>query len=83
MVVSQMTSPGTRPTTGWLPGEVIVDKYEIPVRPDAPPGEYVIEIGMYNAETMQRLRAFDEEGARIPDDGILAPISNTALEGRD
>ncbi len=74
---------GTRPTTGWLPGEVIVDKYEIPVRPDAPPGEYVIEIGMYDAETMQRLRAFDEEGARMPDDRILVPISNTPLERRD
>jgi len=62
---------GTYPTTGWLPGEVIVDEYEIPVRPDTPLGEYVIEVGMYDAETMRRLPPFDEKAARIPDDRIL------------
>jgi hypothetical protein len=68
---------GTYATTGWLPGEVIVDEYEILVNPDAPGGDYQFEVGMYDAETMQRLQAFDEEGARMPDDRILVPISNT------
>ncbi len=48
-------SRGEAPTTSWIEGEVIVDEYEIMVEPGAPPGEYVIEIGMYDAATGQRL----------------------------
>jgi len=62
---------GNYPTTGWLPGEVIVDKYEIPVQSDAPSGEYRIEIGMYDLETMARLPAFDGEGRRLAEDRVL------------
>jgi hypothetical protein len=46
---------GTLPTTGWVKGEVIADKYEFTVRPDAPPGEYLVEVGLYDAQTGQRL----------------------------
>jgi hypothetical protein len=46
---------GVLPTTGWVKGEVITDEYEFTVRPDAPPGEYLIEIGLYDAQTGQRL----------------------------
>jgi hypothetical protein len=53
---------GSLPTTGWLPGEIIADRFEVPVQPDAPPGQYVIEIGMYRAETGQRLNMLDEKG---------------------
>jgi len=62
---------GARPTTGWVEGEVIADRYEIPVKPEAPEGEYVLEIGMYDAATGDRLPAFDERGERMPDDRIL------------
>jgi len=53
---------GSLPTTGWLPGEIIADRFEVPVQPDAPLGQYVIEIGMYRAETGQRLNVLDEKG---------------------
>ncbi len=46
---------GTLPTTGWVKREVIADEYEFTVRPDAPPGEYLIEVGLYDAQTGQRL----------------------------
>jgi len=62
---------GSYLTTNWSEGEVIPDEYEIPVKPDAPPGEYQIEVGMYNFETMERLPALDEEGIRLPEDRIL------------
>lgn len=61
---------GSYPTTLWVKGEVVSDQYEIPVRPDAPLGEYVIEIGMYVAETGQRLSALGEEG-RVQGDRVL------------
>jgi len=50
---------GTLPTTGWVKGEVIADEYELTVRPDAPPGEYLIEIGLYDAQTGQRLSTLE------------------------
>ena len=61
---------GTRPTTGWVEGEVIVDEYDIVVQSDAPPGEYVIEVGMYEAETGQRLPVLDE-GGQVQGDRVL------------
>ncbi|MFQ6059592.1 MAG: hypothetical protein ACE5MB_12015, partial [Anaerolineae bacterium] len=63
---------GARPTTGWVPGEVLVDEYEIVVDPATPPGEYVIEIGMYQAATGQRLPVLDEEGQIVGDRILLS-----------
>ncbi|RME42984.1 MAG: hypothetical protein D6791_16550 [Chloroflexi bacterium] len=60
----------TRPTTGWLPGEVIIDPYEIKVDPAAPAGDYFIEVGMYDPETLERLPAV-AGGQRLPEDRIL------------
>ena len=62
---------GTYPTTGWVEDEVITDEYEIVVQSDAPPGEYQIEVGMYDAATGQRLPVFDESGTQLPGDRIL------------
>ncbi len=62
---------GTHPTTSWLPGEVVSDEYEIVVDAAAPAGEYQIEVGMYDLETMLRLPAFDEQGNSLPNDRIL------------
>ena len=42
-----------------LPGEVIVDEYAIVVQPDAPPGRSVVEVGLYDPATMQRLPVLD------------------------
>ncbi|MCP4428127.1 MAG: hypothetical protein GY803_26875, partial [Chloroflexi bacterium] len=44
------------PTGRWLPGEVVTDSYEITLRPDASPGEYALEVGLYIAENGRRLQ---------------------------
>jgi hypothetical protein len=59
---------GTLPTTGWVKDEIIADEYEFTVKPDAPPGEYLIEMGMYNAQTGYRLPVL---GSPRPEDRIL------------
>jgi len=64
---------GTYPTTRWLPGEVVVDEYAIPIATDAPAGTYTIAAGMYTLPDGQRLPAFDAEGQRLPEDRILLP----------
>lgn len=53
---------GTRPTTGWVSGELIVDEYELVVESGAPGGDYILEVGMYEDGTGQRLRVLNEGG---------------------
>ncbi len=43
-------------TSRWLPDEVVTDSYQIQIPPDTPPGSYRLEIGLYIAETGQRLQ---------------------------
>nr|HID13192.1 hypothetical protein [Anaerolineae bacterium] len=45
---------GAYPTLYWLPGEVVEDHYTIPVSSDAPPGEYALRVGMYDAANGER-----------------------------
>jgi len=63
---------GTLPTTSWSSGEIITDRYEIAVHPDAQPGRYVLEIGFYDADTGQRLPVVGQEGQQL-DDRVLLP----------
>jgi 4-amino-4-deoxy-L-arabinose transferase-like glycosyltransferase len=75
--VDQIPGGGAYPTTGWLPGEYIADAYTVPVAPGAPPGDYVIEIGMYDPQTGQRLSVSgphcQTEACLETDDKVLLP----------
>jgi 4-amino-4-deoxy-L-arabinose transferase-like glycosyltransferase len=66
---------GTLLTSCWVKDEIIVDEYDIPIQPDAPPGQYVIEIGMYQLETGQRLPVIGLEGQVIDDRIMLEEIT--------
>ena len=66
---------GTLPTSCWVKDEIIVDEYEIPIQPDAPPGQHVIEIGMYQLETGQRLPVISQEGQIIGGRILLEEIT--------
>ena len=54
---------GSYSTMLWVPGEVVVDEYDIAIRPDTPPGTHVIEVGMYDPTNLQRLSVLDPTGA--------------------
>jgi len=45
----------TRPTTGWRPGEVILDGHTLTVDPQAPSGRYALIVALYHEGTGQRL----------------------------
>jgi hypothetical protein len=64
---------GTLPTTGWVVDQVIDDQYLITVKPDAPAGDYAIEVGMYDAVTGQRLEVLSAEGEG-KGDRVLLPV---------
>lgn len=53
---------GTRPTSNWKPGESIRDTLAIVVKPDATPGQYVIEVGLYELASGQRLPVLGPDG---------------------
>jgi mannosyltransferase len=51
----QVPGSGDFPTTSWVPGEYLADAYAIPIHPDAPSGDYWLEIGFYNPLDSTRL----------------------------
>ncbi len=62
---------GTYVTSRWLPGEIIVDQYEIALPAGSPPGDYPIEVGLYIAETGQRLGVSAAEYGSVSADAVL------------
>ncbi len=78
-VVAQRDAPpanGARPTTGWVPGEIITDHYAIPIPAETAPGEYFIEIGVYDAAspTFERLPILGDDGKIIADNVLLGSV---------
>lgn len=68
-IMGQKDNPpvsGLHPTMEWTPGEKIVDRYEIATSPEIPPGEYSIEIGLYELDSGERLPILDVMG--LPQD---------------
>jgi hypothetical protein len=47
---------GARPTDGWVAGEYLEDGYSLPVPTDLAPGQYSVEVGLYDPAS----------GARVP-----------------
>ncbi len=67
---------GVRPTTGWVPGEYVVDVHDVSIPADLPPGDYIIEVGVYDAGVpgMPRLAVLGEEGQAQVDRVIFGPV---------
>jgi hypothetical protein len=61
---------GFYPTTKWEVGEIVRDQYDLVIPSDAPSGEYRLTVGMYLAETGERLNV-SEDGVPLPDNRIL------------
>jgi len=66
IVAQQDNQPaeGRYPTSLWDTEEIVVDRYRLTIAPDAPGGEYHLEVGMYLLSTLERLKVAsgDEEG---------------------
>jgi hypothetical protein len=45
---------GQCPTDSWLPGEIIIDRYQLTLAADAPPGPYHLAMGLYLLESGER-----------------------------
>ena len=60
---------GDAPTSGWIPGEIIKDAYQIPMEKKAPAWKYDIFVGMYDPLTGERLSIYSP----------IAPISENRV----
>jgi hypothetical protein len=69
---AQKDSPpveGSRPTAGWVKGEVVRDEYQIALEGQIPAGEYRLTAGIYNPVSGEGLPVFIE-GERVEEDRI-------------
>lgn len=60
-----------RPTKGWDEGEVVRDAHTLTLPADMPPGEYLLCIGMYRADTLERLPVTAQPEALLEGERLL------------
>ena len=76
-VVAQRDSEpagGSRPTTGWSPGERVTDNHGLLLPTDLPPGDYTLRLGLYDAfDPQTRLPHGDEDGLTLSKLTIASP----------
>jgi hypothetical protein len=67
----RMPGLGARPTSAWETGEIVADRYYLPIGSDIPAGRYQLAVGLYDPQTGERLAAFGSDGERLAQDRIL------------
>ena len=58
-------------TNRWIPGQVVADRFEVPLPPDTPPGRFQVRVGLYNEADGQRLPVLDASGKAVDDQVLL------------
>ncbi|MBX3054002.1 MAG: glycosyltransferase family 39 protein [Caldilineaceae bacterium] len=64
----------TPATTAWQPGTAVESVHTFRLSPDAPPGLYRFEIGLYTQPDFRRLGLLDTSGAEGADRFLLGPL---------
>lgn len=62
----------TYPTTWWEAGEVVSDEIPLSLE-EVPPGQYQLAVGVYDAESGERLLVVDAAGEELPDGRLVLP----------
>jgi 4-amino-4-deoxy-L-arabinose transferase-like glycosyltransferase len=68
---------GTFPTDGWVGGDWIADRHQLRIT-HAPPGRYMLWIGLWDPATGARLGVYDRADALAGDRVEVGPITVTA-----
>ena len=58
---------GKQPTTGWLPGEIVLDPIDLPLPVDVETGLYTLRVGMYLPPTGPPLPVLSASGQPVSD----------------
>ncbi len=62
---------GAAPTSTWRVGELIPDPYRLILNPDTPPGQYDVEVVVYDATMLKPLRLVTADGRPIDAESVL------------
>jgi hypothetical protein len=62
------------PSEQWTPGEIIVNRIDMPISAGAPPGEYELRVGWFSPETQQRISIVAPDGGFGGTVARLSPI---------
>ncbi len=68
--IDQWPVQGTLPTSNWTAGQTVNDPYVVTLAPDAPSGQYQVEVGWYLLATLRRLAVLDASD-RPSDDHVI------------
>ncbi len=61
--VDRLPCDGGCPTSTWRPGDLVGERYDLPIDALASPGRYQIIAGMYDLSTGERLPVVDPQGS--------------------
>jgi hypothetical protein len=75
--VDRLPCDGGCPTNTWRPGNLVGERYDLPIRADAAPGRYQLITGMYDLETGDNLNWYDAQGNAV---GITLPIGTLEVQ---
>jgi hypothetical protein len=67
-------NPGDLPTTRWPQDKYVWDEYTISILPGTPPGEYMLNVGIYSMAGNYRLQRYDESGQLSGDSVVISSI---------
>jgi hypothetical protein len=68
---------GSYPTTLWLPGEKVTDRYTLTVPAGTPAGDHRLRIGWYQSDTQKQVAVIDKTGQPIDEYLVLSTIIRT------
>jgi len=58
----------------WLEGQQVIDPYRLTISEDTPPGQYWLEVGIYEMGSVRRIPQFSPDGTMTGDRFILGPV---------
>jgi hypothetical protein len=70
-------NPGGLPTTRWPLDRYVWDAYRVEVLPGTPPGQYLLNVGVYSMAGEYRVPRYDEAG-RVAGDSL--PLTSITVE---
>lgn len=71
---------GSHPTTAWQVGERVDDSYGLELPANLPPGSYLLEVGMYDPATLERLPILDQDGQPLAQNRII--LAKVVVNGK-
>jgi hypothetical protein len=72
--VDRIPCDGGCPTTTWRTGDLVGERYDLPIGDDAPPGRYQIISGMYDLATGENLPWLNTQGGSIGNHLVLGIV---------